>query len=200
MYIVFLAGGIASGKSSVARCLESLGCTRIDLDQVSRQVLEPGEPCVAALADAFGHDIVDDETGVLDRALLARRAFASADAVELLEAIELPFIKQRFFSMLDALADEPGMAVVEIPLLDRLDGDLFRADEIVYVHVPRELRRERAIARGMDGADFDARDSRQPSEDYLFSHADTILENSGTPAEMADATLAWWKSRAGSAV
>lgn len=196
MYIVFLAGGIASGKSSVARCLEDLGCLRIDLDQISREVLEPGSPCLMALAVAFGADIVCDD-GALDRAILASRAFATPEDRQLLEDIELPFIRARLFSALDVLADEVGMAVVEVPLLDRMEDDLSRADEVVYVHAPREVRRERALLRGMDGADFDVRDGAQPSEDYLFAHADTVLDNSGSPAELARATIAWWTARFG---
>ncbi|MDO5107542.1 MAG: dephospho-CoA kinase [Coriobacteriaceae bacterium] len=196
MYIVFLAGGIASGKSSVARALEDLGCTRIDLDALSREVLEPGMPCTHALADAFGADSLDAGTGRLNRALLAEGAFASASSTELLEAIELPYIRELRLERLDALAPQEGVAVVEVPLLDRVGDLLDAADEVVYVHAPREIRRVRAIGRGMHGEDFDARDARQPSEDYLFSHADTILDNSGTPGELADAVLRWWKSRA----
>ena len=72
MYTVFLAGGTASGKSTVARELERLGAWRIDLDELSRAVLAPGEPCVAEVCAAFGDDLVDPGTGALDRALLAQ--------------------------------------------------------------------------------------------------------------------------------
>ena len=71
MYIVFLAGGIASGKSTVARELERLGAWRIDLDRISRDVLEPGGECTLAIADAFGQDVLDPITGALRRGLLA---------------------------------------------------------------------------------------------------------------------------------
>ena len=87
MYTVFLAGGTASGKSTAARELERLGAWRIDLDELSRAVLAPGEPCVAEVCAAFGDDLVDPETGALDRALLARRAFADDSSAELLEEI-----------------------------------------------------------------------------------------------------------------
>ena len=74
MYKVFLAGGIASGKSTVARILEGLGASRIDLDQVSRSVLSPRSACSAAVAKAFGEDLVDPATGEINRPLLAKRA------------------------------------------------------------------------------------------------------------------------------
>ncbi len=195
MYVVFLAGGIASGKSSAARLLEDAGCVRIDLDQISRTVLESGGPCLDALAQAFGGDIVDARTGALDRALLAARAFATPENAALLERIEIPFIVEHLRAQLDSLKDRKGIAVVEVPLLDRFEEHPCHVDEIVYVHAPRSVRRARAIARGMDAADFDVRDDRQPSEDYLFSHADTILDNSGTPDDLARATRAWWERR-----
>ena len=136
MYIVFLAGGIASGKSTVARELERLGAWRIDLDRISRDVLEPGGECTLAIADAFGRDLLDPNTGALRRGLLAKRAFASEDAARQLEKIELPYIRRGLEQVLsqDACASaEPPCAVVEIPLLDRMEDSLGMADEVVCV-------------------------------------------------------------------
>lgn len=198
MYTVFLAGGIASGKSSVARELERRGAWRIDLDQVSRAVLEPGGDCLLELAAAFGDDLLDPQTGELDRALLASRAFADADSGALLEKIEMPHIKRMLVRMLEGegcCLTAPVLCVVEVPLLDRVEDMLDLADEVVCVTCPVEVRRERAIGRGMDGADFDRRASRQPSEEYLRSHADVALDNSGTPEAMTAALDAWWDAR-----
>lgn len=195
MYTVFLAGGIASGKSSVARELERRGAWRIDLDQVSRAVLEPGSDCLPELASAFGDDLLDPQTGELDRALLASRAFADAESGALLEKIEMPHIKRMLVRMLEGegcCLTAPALCVVEVPLLDRVEDMLDLADEVVCVTCPVEVRRERAIGRGMDGADFDRRASRQPSEEYLRGHADVVLDNSGTPEAMAAALDAWW--------
>lgn len=100
MHTVFLAGGTASGKSTAARELERLGAWRIDLDELSRAVLAPGSECLSEVCDAFGDDVVDAGTGVLDRALLARRAFADAESAELLERIELPHIRAMLVRML----------------------------------------------------------------------------------------------------
>lgn len=198
MYTVFLAGGIASGKSSVARELERRGAWRIDLDQVSRAVLEPGSDCLPELARAFGDDLVDPQTGELDRGLLARRAFADAESCALLEKIEMPHIRRMLVRMLEGegcCLTAPAVCVVEVPLLDRVEDMLDLADEVVCVTCPVEVRRVRAIGRGMDGADFDRRVANQPSEEYLCEHADTVLDNSGAPEELARALDAWWGSR-----
>ena len=198
MYVVFLAGGIASGKSSVACELERRGAWRLDLDEVSRQVLAVGSPCLDEVCQAFGDDLVDAETGELDRGLLARRAFADAGSTARLEAIELPFIGE---ALVRALGDEgcaemaPAVCLVEIPLLDRMESLMGLADEVVCVTCPVEVRRVRAIGRGMDGADFDRRVVRQPSEDYLRAHADTVLDNSGGENELLHAVGAWWDTR-----
>ena len=176
MYTVFLAGGIASGKSSVARELERRGAWRIDLDQVSRAVLEPGSDCLPEIADAFGDDLLDPQTGELDRGLLAARAFADPASCALLEKIEMPHIKRM--------------------LVRTLEGEGFcLTAPVVCVMCPVEVRRERAIGRGMDGADFDRRVANQPAEEYLRAHADTVLDNSGAPERLATALDAWWAER-----
>ena len=195
MYTVFLAGGTASGKSTVARELERLGAWRIDLDELSRAVLAPGEPCLAEVCDTFGDDLVDPETGELDRALLARRAFADAESAELLERIELPHIRAMLVRMLTSGICgqcEPVCCVVEVPLLDRVKPMLDLADEVVAVTCPLEVRRTRAQRRGMDPEDFDRRVARQPSEEYLRSHATTVIDNTAGEKDLLERVRAWW--------
>lgn len=195
MYVVFLAGGIASGKSTVARELERLGAWRVDLDQISREVLEPGTTTTRAIADAFGEDLLDPETGELNRALLAARAFASPEATALLEQIELPAIEERLIDVLtrERCAErEPVCCIVEVPLLDRVGQALELADEVLYVAVPLDERRRRAVGRGMTEADFDARASKQPSDEWLRAHADAIINNEGSSDELVEAVRAWW--------
>lgn len=199
MYVVFLAGGTASGKSTVARELERLGAWRVDLDEVSRVVLAPGAPCLADVAAAFGDDLVDEDTGTLDRGLLARRAFADDESAALLERIELPYIRD---TLVRTLASErcgeraPAVCVVEVPLLDRMESMLDLADEVVVVTCPLAARRERARLRGMDPADFDRRVARQPDDAYLRAHADVVIENTGDAAELERAVHGWWDAHA----
>jgi len=196
MYVVFLAGGIASGKSTAAQELESLGAWRVDLDQVSREVLESGTETTLAVAEAFGQDLLDPETGELNRSLLARRAFADPESIALLEAIELPAIAARLAEVLThgACAEkEPVCCVVEVPLLDRVETMLDLADEVLLVSLPIAERRVRAIGRGMSPEDFDARAANQPSDAWLRDHADTVIENDGTLDDLIDSVRAWWR-------
>lgn len=196
MYTVFLAGGIASGKSTVADELERLGAWRVDLDQISREVLEPGTPTTYAVAEAFGQDLLDPQTGELNRRLLASRAFATREDAALLEALELPAIRQRLADVLTSSvcgAWEPACCVVEIPLLDRMVDSFDLADEIVVVSLPVAARRERAIGRGMSAEDFDARVANQPTDDWLLSHADTVISNEGSLDELLAKVQTWWE-------
>lgn len=197
MYVAFVAGGIASGKSSFARRLQTRGARRIDLDQLSREVLAPGSDCLKAVAREFGGDLLDPVTGELDRALLAQRAFATAGDTARLEAIELPHIGlalMRRLASLSRLSDAPSCVVVEVPLLDRFQSYVHLADEVVAIACPLGERRRRAIGRGMDGADFDARAARQPSDEYLGSHCDTLVDNRGGADELMARADAWWDS------
>lgn len=198
MYVTYLAGGIASGKSSVARQLASLGASRVDLDALSRDALASGSPLLPKVAEAFGADLVDAGTGILDRSLLARRAFASPEATACLEAIELPEIGRLLQERLEGLRQQPeapACAIVEVPLLDRVlaTPDLAGlADEVACVTCPLETRRVRAQGRGMDPADFDRRAARQPDEAWLRAHADAVFDNAGTAEELAGQVRRWW--------
>lgn len=199
MYTVFLAGGIASGKSTVAAELSRLGAVRIDLDALSRTVLAPGQPCLRDVCEVFGGDLVSPQTGELDRHLLAKRAFSSAEQTARLEAIEHPYITTELRRLLAQAADAGAVVcVVEVQLLDRVEALVPLADEVLVVDSPRELRRERAVARGMEAADFDARTALQPSDAYLRSHSDTLIPNRGDEQELLATVDAWWSRRASS--
>ena len=197
MHTTFLAGGIASGKSTVARMLHDRGAWLCDLDQVSREVLEVDSPILAQIAAEFGDDLIDPKTGELNRLGLAVRAFASPEATERLEAIEMPAIRERLAQILTntcCAATEPALTVVEVPLLDRIEDLISLADDVLVVCAPLSLRRERARGRGMDAEDFDARAARQASDEYLRAHATHVIENDGDEAALERAVDAWWAS------
>jgi dephospho-CoA kinase len=197
LYVVFLAGGIASGKSTVSAELVRLGAWRLDLDEVSRSVCSTGSPTTLALAARFGDDVVDPLTGELDRHLLAERAFSSPEGVSSLEAIEMPAIRSELVHALTnscCAATEPEVCVVEVPLLDRVADLVDLADEVLVISSPLETRRQRACGRGMDVADFDRRVSAQPSDAYLVGHADTVIDNSDGREHLIGRVRSWWRS------
>lgn len=197
MRIIFLAGGIASGKSTVAKRLEQLGAWRIDLDSLSRDVTQPGSDCLRELADEFGEDILDED-GALDRAELARRAFVDDETTAALERIELPYIKQGLVDKVTFIccaATMPETCVVEIPLLDRMEDMLNLADEILVVAPDVSLRRRRAMDRGMSLADFEARRVQQPDDSYLREHASWVIENDGSFEDLNAEVDRFWNER-----
>lgn len=197
-YTVFLSGGIASGKSTVSRRMEELGAWRCDLDALSREVLSPGSPVLDEVAAAFGDDLIDPGTGELDRGLLASRAFADPEALALLERIEVPAIMARLAAVLCEAGcgtRAPRACVVEVQVLDRAQEWLDLADEVMVVTCPADVRRRRAVARGMDPVDFDARMANQATDEWLAAHADTVLVNDGTREELVAQVDAWWSER-----
>ena len=153
MLLVAVTGGIGSGKSLVGEYLESLGAIVVDSDQLARDVVERGEPAFEEILAKFGDDVIKD--GQLDRKKLGEIVFADPTARAELEAILHPRIREAFEEIVQS--SKPGSVIVnQIPLLVETNG-MKRFDYIISIAAPVELRRERTIARGMKGYEFDKR-------------------------------------------
>ena len=206
MHVIYLAGGIASGKSTIARTMEELGAERIDLDELSREALAPGSKILPQIRAEFGDDVINPMGGV-KRELLAERAFATTERTVTLEEIELPLIDELLRARVAALAegeraereenpDAPEkIVVVEVPLLDRMRGSFDLADEIVGVLCPVPARRARAAQRGMDPRDFDRRLHQQPTDAYVRAHCSYVFNNIRTADVFAQEVRDWWRER-----
>ncbi|MBC6763448.1 MULTISPECIES: dephospho-CoA kinase [unclassified Corynebacterium] len=181
MLKVGLTGGMGSGKSTVARRFAELGAVIIDADQIARDVVEPGEPALAELAEAFGEGILFDD-GSLNRGELAKRAFVSAEKTELLNSITHPRIEQRTEEQFNAAGD--AIIVFDSPLLIEM-GQSEAQDLVVVVHTPVEVRLDRLVeSRGVDREDAKQRIAKQISDDKRLQFADVVLENSGTEEDL----------------
>ena len=115
MLRVGLTGGIGSGKSTVSAQLASLGAVVVDADAVAREVVEPGTPALAAVAERFGADVLDREGG-LDRPALGRLVFGDPAALRDLEALTHPAIWARTAQIIDD-AGPDAVVVHDMPLL-----------------------------------------------------------------------------------
>jgi dephospho-CoA kinase len=134
---VGLTGGVASGKSTVAGILRDLGAVVVDADALAREVVEPGTPGLAAVVEAFGHDVLGAD-GVLDRAALGAVVFADPDARRRLEGILHPLIRARGAEV-EAAAPPGALVVHDIPLLTET-GQAGAFDAVLVVDVPVETQ------------------------------------------------------------
>ena len=190
MLKVGLTGGMGSGKSTVARRFAELGAAIIDADQIARDVVEPGEPALAELAEAFGEGILLDD-GALNRGELAKRAFVSAEKTELLNSITHPRIEQRTEEQFNAAGD--AIIVFDSPLLIEMRQS--EAQDLVgVVHTPVEVRLDRLVeSRGVDREDAKQRIAKQISDDKRLQFADVVLENSGTEEDLVHQVDRIWE-------
>lgn len=157
---VGLTGPIGCGKSTVAAMLAARGAVVIDADRLAREVTDPGEPALAAIAERFGRGVVRAD-GSLDRAALGRRVFADAGQLRALEAIVHPAVRPRILAALEAAAaSDCGLVVLEaIRLVEGGYVDL--VDEVWLVTCDPAVQRARLAARGLDRAEAERRIAAQ---------------------------------------
>ena len=178
---VGLTGGLASGKSTIARILGELGCTVFDADAIVTQLYRPGAPGHKALVEAYGSEILLPG-GDIDRAKLAQRAFSSADEARRLNALIHPLViaeEAALTRSLESSAPPEGRVVVVEATLLLEAGGRERYDKIVVVDVQSEVQIERAVARGMSRVDAERRIAQQMSRAERLRHADYVIDNSG---------------------
>lgn len=178
MRIYGLTGGIASGKSTVSRMLRELGAHVLDADVIAREVVEPGTPGLAAVAERFPGVVGPD--GRLDRAKLGARVFGDPKERAALNALLHPLIGQQFLLRTQELAEQGVERLIyDAPLLieNRLHEGM---DGVVLVWVPREVQKARLMVRdGLDEAAAEARLAAQLPLDEKRRHATWLVDNSG---------------------
>lgn len=175
---VALTGGIASGKSTVARLFAEQGVPVIDLDQVAREVVEPGEPALAAIVELFGPEILAAD-GRLDRAALRTRVFRDPVARKRLEELLHPRILLAAVRHAQ-LAGGPYQVIVA-PLLVEF-GLAGWMDRVLVVDCPAEAQLERLLARdGGDEAIARAILASQATREQRLAAAHDVIVNDGPP-------------------
>ncbi|HEY7107527.1 MAG TPA: dephospho-CoA kinase [Acidimicrobiia bacterium] len=191
MLLVGLTGGIGSGKSTVARLLQDKGARLVDADVAARRVVEPGRPTLRALAEHFGEEILLPDGG-LDRAGLARIAFASEAATSALDAITWPAIVDEFTREIDASPPD-AVVLVDAPLLaEGGPGAEREFAAVIVVEAPAEVRLDRLVARGLARDDAQRRMDAQASDDERRQYATYVLDNGGDVVSLSRQVDAVW--------
>jgi len=176
-----LTGGIGSGKSAASAHFAKLGAEVIDTDLLSRELVEPGQPSLAEIVDAFGERMLDGD-GRLNRSRLRERIFADPVARRTLEEILHPRIREAM--MARAQRSSSPYVIFVIPLLFET-GQQSLVDRVLLVDVPEALQRARAGARdGLDDARIDRILQAQTDRETRLRGADDVICNDGTLDEL----------------
>lgn len=175
--VLGILGGIASGKSTVARMLESLGAVVVDADRLAHEALRDPKihPELTAL---FGPGTVSRE-GEVDRAVIAASVFDDPELLAALEDLVHPVVRRR---ILQAIADNghAEMVVVDAPLLVEA-GLTDLVDAMLFVEAPRRVRSRRAAEhRSWSGAELERRELRQMPVGKKRRQAGYVVENDGS--------------------
>jgi dephospho-CoA kinase len=196
MQIIGILGGIASGKSLVARHFAELGAGWLDADRVAHEVLQSSEVKTAARA-RWGSDIFATD-GQIDRKRMASIVFGdapnAAEERKYLEKITHPEVRRRLKQQVESLAASGvPAAILDAPLLLEA-GWSDECEKLVFVDCPRTIRLERALARGWNEQDFSVREDVQESLDRKRKDADAIIDNSGLPERTRAQVEQFWAS------
>jgi dephospho-CoA kinase len=182
--LVGLTGGIGAGKSEALAALERLGAATLSTDAVVHELYADPE-MVAAVVGRWGDEVAPG--GVVDRAAVARRAFAGDAERAWLEGQLWPRVGERLAAWVAeqrARTDPPRALVVEVPLLFEA-GMESGFDATIAIVAPEALREERAGARGH--AAVTERTSRQLSQSEKAARATYVVANEGTLGDLQTA-------------
>lgn len=190
MFLIGLTGGIASGKSTVAKLLAAHGADTIDADQVARDVVQIGTPGLLAVVAEFGREITSAQ-GELDREKLGALVFKDSAKRLRLESILHPLIKTRTTELISNSASD--VVVYAVPLLVEARVD-YPFDLIVTVEAGIDNQIERLIgARGLSRSQAQERIEAQASRQQREAVAHVVLDSSGTLEQLAKQVDALWE-------
>ena len=209
MKVIGLTGGIASGKSTIANLLRSLGAPVFDADAESRALVAKGRAALNEIALTFGIEYLTDG-GELNRPKMAELVFHDKEALKKLEAIihkNVLAAAQSFLAecrsnvlaaaqsfLAECRSKNLPAAVLDVPLLIEC-GWYKDVDAVWLVAVDSETQIERAMARSnMTREEVKARIAAQMTLEEKKAYASLVIDNSGTFAETEKAVAAAWKN------
>jgi len=190
MFLIGLTGGIAAGKSTVAKRWVEHGATEIDADTLARAVVAPGSAGLELVAKAFGESVIDDR-GELNRKALADLIFENDEKRLLLNSILHPLIRQLSLEKFRSFGDE-DIVVYNVPLLVEAEVD-HDFNLVVTVEAPEEEQIKRLVQnRGLSETEAKRRIAAQAKPIERAARADRILNsNQDINLLLRDADSLW---------
>ena len=184
MYILGVTGNIGSGKSTVSDRLAHHGAVVSHSDPLAKEILQNDPEILASLAQRFGTDILD-EAGILQKHILAERAFSTRDDQLFLNHLIHPEVRRVTQDRIEiARSQEKLLFVVDAPLLFEAHADSI-TDGVLVVTADRMFREGRVERRSsISKVDFERRDALQMPIEEKIRRADYIIDNDGTLTEL----------------
>lgn len=184
MRIIGLTGGIASGKSTVSRILQSMGAVTIDADAIAHELAEPGAPLYEAYITHWGAGILTPE-GTLDRRKIGDIVFVDEDERRWLDDVSHPLLYREVQRRLAALRiSDVQTVVLDAPLLFEAGWERL-ADETWVVVLPRDIQLRRLMARNhYTEEEALSRMESQLSQEEKMRRADVVIDNRGSEAQL----------------
>lgn len=182
--IIGLTGGIATGKSTVSALLIRKGALLVDADVIAREVMLPGHPVLAAVAEHFGQAVLLAD-GTLDRKKLGDIVFREPAQRQALNEITHPAIRLEIRRQMESLEREhpERLVVVDIPLLFE-SGLESMFERVMLVYAPASIQKERLMNRNqLTAEEAVARINSQMDIEEKKRKADVIIDNSGSAEE-----------------
>lgn len=200
MRTFFLIGGIGSGKSSTLDAFSDLGAYTVDLDKIGHDILHSPK-IIHSISQSFGREVLNDD-GQIDRARLAKKAFADKDATAKLNLITHPAIMSEALRRVQlAQRQSCPCAIVEFSAYRGPEATWKAANEhadkfpstlalvrqiqgVIAVVAPEDMRIARACAKGFQREDVLNRIAQQPTDDQRRAWADYVIVNDGSLSKL----------------
>jgi dephospho-CoA kinase len=191
-----LTGGIGCGKSTVSAMLVRRGAILVDADRIAREVVEPGSPTLAKVAERFGQAVLEED-GSLHRKKLGEIVFADPAARKDLEALLHPSIRALMRERMETSEKlyPDKLVVVDVPLLYE-SGLQAMFEEVMVVYVPREIQLDRLMKR--DQLTLEQAETRLQAQmpiELKKERADIVIDNRGTLQETEHLINEFWSGK-----
>lgn len=193
MFILGVTGNIGSGKSTVSDRLAHHGAVVSHSDPLAKEILQNDPEILASLAQRFGADILD-EAGVLQKHILAERAFSTRDDQLFLNHLIHPEVRKITLDRIEiARSQGKQLFVVDAPLLFEAHADSI-TDSVLVVVADRMFREGRVERRSsISKVDFERRDALQMPIEEKIRRADYVINNDGSLSDLLDKVDMFYK-------